>query len=128
MFLHEETSKNPFKIISYFIYINSSGVRAADILIDFNGKIIPGAAQGNGGYNAFMNALKKCINKIPDLIDFEIHIPPGGKSDALVEAKITWIYKNKKFETIGMSTDQVDAAIKATEKAINFIIIHLNGK
>jgi D-citramalate synthase len=128
LFLHDKQDKKIFKIISYFIYINSSGIRAADILINFNGKIVAGAAQGNGGYNAFMNALKKCIKDIPELVDFEIRIPPGGKSDALVEAKITWKFNRIRFETVGMSTDQVDAAIKATEKAINFIKIHSKDK
>ena len=55
---------------------------------------------------------------IPRLIDFEIHIPPGGKTDALVEATITW---EGDLKTRAVSSDQVLAAVKATERMINLL-------
>ena len=53
---------------------------------------------------------------IPKLTDFEISIPPGGRTNALVEAVIKW--DNGKT-THAVSSDQVKAAIKATERVIN---------
>ena len=45
-----------------------------------------------------------------------MRIPPGGKTDALVEATIRW---EGGLTTVGVDTDQVTAAIQATEHAIN---------
>ena len=48
-------------------------------------------ASGDGGYDAFMNAISEWSKKmkivLPELIDYEVRIPPGGKTSALVECK-----------------------------------------
>lgn len=82
-------------------------------------------ATGDGGYDAFMNALNKIKEKnnmlIAELKDYEVRIPPGGRTDALVETIITW--KNPLddtiFRTVGVDPDQIIAAVKATEKMLN---------
>jgi D-citramalate synthase len=81
-------------------------------------------AQGDGGYDAFMNAIRKIAKKIdyslPSLLDYIVTIPPGGKTDALVQCVITWEQADKKtFITKGVNPDQVLAAIEATEKMLN---------
>ena len=83
-------------------------------------------AQGDGGYDAFMNAIRKIAKKIdyslPSLLDYIVTIPPGGKTDALVQCVITWEQADKKtFITKGVNPDQVLAAIEATEKMLNII-------
>jgi D-citramalate synthase len=82
-------------------------------------------AQGDGQYDAFMNALKKVYKKLkrelPLLTDYNVRIPPGGKSDALCETIITWSHNNKEFKTRGLDSDQTVAAIKATQKMLNLI-------
>ena len=50
-----------------------------------------------------------------------MHIPPGGHTDALVEATILWDFKGKKFKTRGLDADQTEAAIQATIKMLNII-------
>ena len=49
---------------------------------------------GDGGYDAFMNALRKAARKlrleVPLLADYRVRIPPGGRTSALVETVITW--------------------------------------
>ena len=50
-----------------------------------------------------------------------VTIPPGGKTDALVEAVIKWIYHDIEFKTRAVEADQTEAAIKATEKMLNII-------
>ena len=81
------------------------------------------AAQGDGQFDAFMNALKKIYAKqkrdLPKLIDYAVRIPPGSDSDAFCETTITWDSGSKKFKTRGLDTDQTVAAIKATEKMLN---------
>ena len=57
----------------------------------------------------------------PILEDYIVTIPPGGKTDALVETMITWSYNGKQLRTRGLAPDQTEAAIKATEKVLNII-------
>ena len=83
---------------------------------------------GNGGFDAFIDALDKILSansdiKRPNLIDYQVHIPRGGKTDALTEAAITWKLENgKKITTRGVHSNQVFAAIYATLKVINTIV------
>lgn len=83
---------------------------------------------GNGGFDAFIDALDKILAantkiKRPNLIDYQVHIPRGGKTDALTEAAITWQLENqKKITTRGVHSNQVFAAIYATLKAINTLL------
>jgi D-citramalate synthase len=82
-------------------------------------------SQGDGQYDAFMNALKKIYKnrkqQLPTLTDYSVRIPPGGKSDALCETVITWTHNNKEFKTRGLDSDQTVSAIKATQKMLNII-------
>lgn len=82
-------------------------------------------SQGDGQYDAFMNALKKVYKKLkqdlPVLTDYAVRIPPGGKSDALCETIITWRYNAREFKTRGLDSDQTVSAIKATQKMLNLI-------
>jgi D-citramalate synthase len=82
-------------------------------------------AQGDGQYDAFMNALKKIYKQkkimLPELTDYAVRIPPGGKSDAFCETIITWRYNGREFKTRGLDSDQTVAAIKATWKMLNSI-------
>jgi (R)-citramalate synthase len=80
-------------------------------------------AQGDGQYDAFMNALRKIYKQkkmtLPQLTDYEVRIPTGGKSDALCETIITWNWEQKEFKTRGLDSDQTVSAIKATQKMLN---------
>lgn len=112
------------------LIVTSKGVKPiANIVVRFGGKLYEAQAVGNGGYDSFMNALRSIKGpdwipfEIPRLVDYEVHIPPGGKTDALVETTITW---DSGLRTRGVDTDQVMAAVGATERLIN--ILCLTGK
>lgn len=98
---------------------------SATLRMSINGELFEEHAQGDGQYDAFMNALKKVYKKkkleLPALADYNVRIPPGGKTDALVETIITWTHNNKEFKTRGLDSDQTVAAIKATQKMLNSI-------
>ena len=83
-------------------------------------------AQGDGQFDAFMNALKSIFKKknvvLPKLIDYAVRIPPGSNSDALCETIITWKNAEKEFKTRGLDSDQTVSAIKATEKMLNIVV------
>lgn len=93
--------------------------------ISVNGEMFEEHSQGDGQYDAFMNALKKVYKHmkkdLPALTDYAVRIPPGGKSDALCETIITWSNNNREFKTRGLDSDQTVSAIKATQKMLNII-------
>ncbi len=118
----EGQQNKKFRVAGCVITTTMSMKPNANIQVEYNNKIFEASALGNGGYDAFMQALKKLSSKmnikIPELLDFEISIPPGGCSNSLVEATIKW--SNGKT-THGVSSDQVKAAIKATERMLNLL-------
>ncbi len=81
--------------------------------------------QGDGGYDALVDAVRKISTavgfELPQLLDYTVTIPPGGKTDALVQCAITW-RGEKTFVTKGVNSDQVLAAAEATEKMLNLVL------
>ena len=85
-----------------------------------------GSGSGNGGFDAFMDAIEGILKAkdfvMPALIDYEVHIPRGGKTDALTECIITWEsneHTSDNFKTRGVDSNQVLAAVKATFRMLN---------
>ncbi|MCA0365463.1 MAG: 2-isopropylmalate synthase [Bacteroidetes bacterium] len=113
------------KILNY-VLTHTKGLKpSASVLVDFEGEIFEENSLGDGQYDAFMNALKKVFKKknrtLPDLIDYMVRIPPGGKTDALCETIITWKTENREMKTRGLDSDQTVSAIEATVKMLNLI-------
>lgn len=69
-----------------------------------------------------MYKIYRKLNKpTPELLDYVVVIPPGGKTNAYVQAIITWKHEGKIFKTRALDIDQTVAAIKATMKMLNMI-------
>lgn len=113
------------KMINYSLALTYGLRPSASVKIEIDGETYEQTAVGDGQYNAFSKALWKIytnLNKAtPELIDYVISIPPGGQTDALVHATITWKFNGKVFKTHGLDADQTEAAIKATVKMLNQI-------
>ncbi|MGP1993640.1 alpha-isopropylmalate synthase regulatory domain-containing protein [Zobellia laminariae] len=112
--------------IKSYVLTHSMGLRpSTTVSLEVNGELLEAHAQGDGQYDAFMNALRKLyVSKkieLPNLIDYVVRIPPGSNSDALCETIITWQNKSEEFITRGLDSDQTVSAIKATEKMLNII-------
>lgn len=112
--------------IENYVLTHSKDLRpSVTIKISIDGEIFEEHAQGDGQYDAFMNALKKVYNlkslALASLTDYAVRIPPGGKSDALCETIITWSHHGKEFKTRGLDSDQTVSAIKATQKMLNIM-------
>jgi D-citramalate synthase len=112
--------------VENYVLTHAKNLRPSVTLrIVIEGESFEESAQGDGQYDAFMNALKKvyAIKQIalPQLTDYTVHIPPGGKSDALCETIITWMNHGKEFKTRGLDSDQTVSAIKATTKMLNMM-------
>ena len=95
----------------------------ASIRLSIEGKEFSGSGAGNGGFAAFMDAIGRILKtrkfKMPDLIDYEVHIPRGGNTSALTECIITWGDGERELKTRGVDSNQVMAAVKATLRMIN---------
>jgi (R)-citramalate synthase len=89
-------------------------------------EIYTAAGSGNGGFDAFNNALAKIVKKrglvLPTLIDYEVRIPKGGRTDALTECSITWDTDQGELRTRGVHANQVFAAIAATVRMVNILM------
>jgi D-citramalate synthase len=123
--LDSHTYEEKITINSYML-VHSKGMRPSTTLsLNLNGEIIEENAQGDGQFDAFMNALSKIYKSkkltLPKLIDYAVRIPPGSSSDALCETIITWVNNGKEFKTRGLDSDQTVAAIIATQKMLNII-------
>lgn len=123
--LGSEVIKENIKLKNFYV-CNANGLKpVATILLEVNGESYQETETGDGQYDAFMKAVKKIYSKLkkplPNLIDYTVSIPPGGKTEALVETIITWELDGKEFNTRGLDSDQTVAAIKATINMLNLI-------
>jgi D-citramalate synthase len=118
--------------INYKIFIKnyslslSYGLKpSANVQVEIDGNLYQETSSGDGQYDAFMKALRIVYDKLgkhyPTLTDYQVSIPPGGRTDALVETVITWDFNGKEFKTKGLDADQTESAIKATERMLNII-------
>lgn len=124
--LDSNTIKEKVQIENYVLTHSKNLRPSVTLKLRIEDEIFEEHAQGDGQYDAFMNALKIVYKnkelELPQLTDYAVRIPPGGKSDALCETIISWICSNgKQFKTRGLDSDQTVAAIKATQKMLNLI-------
>jgi D-citramalate synthase len=121
--LQNEGVEQKIRIRNYSLNVAKGLKSVATLSIEINGQCYEETSVGDGQYDAFMNALRKIyamLNmKLLKLIDYEVSIPPGGKTDALVETIITWQNGDKEFKTRGLDSDQTISAIQATLKMLN---------
>jgi D-citramalate synthase len=113
-------------VVESYVLMHAMGFRpSATISVNMEGEKFEESAQGDGQFDAFMNALAKVYSSkkrtLPKLIDYAVRIAPGSSSDALCETIITWETEKKKFITRGLDSDQTVCAIKATQKMLNII-------
>jgi len=112
-------------VINYSLQLARGMKPVACVKMQIHGKEYESSCNGDGQYNAFMNALWKIYDKLgkkhPVLKDYRVTIPPGGKTDALVSTTILWDMEGHGFKTRGIDSDQTEAAIKATIKMLNLI-------
>jgi D-citramalate synthase len=119
------TEEGPIHIINYSLQLTRGMRPVANLRIEIQGESYEDSAAGDGQYDAFMKALWKIYDRLgrrhPRLTDYVVKIPPGGKTDALVETSISWDLDGYSFKTRGVDSDQTEAAIKATVKMLNII-------
>lgn len=123
--LKQNHQEEPVKVLNYALSLAHGLSPVATVMLDIRGEIFQETASGDGQYDAFMKALHKIYEhqkrNLPQLVNYMVTIPPGGRTDAFVQTIIFWAYKEKTFRTSGLDADQTEAAIKATMKMLNII-------
>ena len=124
--LKHESLPSRVKIEGYSLNL-SHGLRpTASVKITIDGQEYQDSAVGDGQFDAFVRAVRHIYTTrlqlpFPTLVNYSINIPPGGRTDALVHATITWDMGGTLMKTRGLDADQTEAAIQATVKMLNLI-------
>ena len=124
--LKHDGSEDKVKLVSYVVSTAYGLKPGANVKVEINGKEYEAGATGDGQYDAFVKALryiyKKYLNRtFPILANYQVSIPPGGRTDALVQTVISWHHEGGLLRTRALDADQTEAAIKATFKMLNII-------
>lgn len=124
--LKHSAPEDKIKLVSYMVSL-AYGLRPmATVKVEIEGKQYEDNALGDGQYDAFVKAMRKIYRErlgrtFPTLENYAVSIPPGGRTDALVQTVITWRSGEKILRTRGLDADQTEAAIKATIKMLNIV-------
>jgi len=92
------------------------------IEVKVNGEVHQASGSGNGGFDAFTDAIRKVLPpdfEFPELVDYELLIPKGGGTNALTEVFITWRDGPRTIRTRGVNANQVLAGVGATLRVLN---------
>ena len=124
--LKHSAPEDKIKLVSYMVSL-AYGLRPmATVKVEIDGKQYEDNALGDGQYDAFVKAMRKIYRErlgrtFPTLENYAVSIPPGRRTDALVQTVITWRSGEKILRTRGLDADQTEAAIKATIKMLNIV-------
>lgn len=125
--LKHYTPEEKIKLQSYMVSTAYGLKPVAAVKLDIDGKVYEEQRSGDGMYDAFVRCIRhiykdKLGRKFPWLANYTVTIPPGGRTDALVQTVITWEFEDGRIvRTRGLDADQTEAAIKATIKMLNIL-------
>jgi D-citramalate synthase len=124
LLLHDILSakENGLKLVNYEFTHKRGVMPAVSIELMRNEQRLTAQAEGDGQFDAFMNALRKVYREeMPELADYRIGISRKGTSGALTEATITWRAEGRLFTTRAVHSDQLVAAMNATMRMLNYV-------
>ncbi|MBO5205582.1 MAG: 2-isopropylmalate synthase [Prevotella sp.] len=124
--LKHDVPDDKVQLLSYFVTTNYGLKPMASVKLQVGDSVFEEQATGDGQYDAFVRCVRhiykeKLGRKFPWLDNYTVSIPPGGRTDALVQTVIVWNWENRVIRTRGLDADQTEAAIKATMKMLNII-------
>lgn len=125
--LKHDTGNDRVRLVSYMVSTSYGLKPIASIKVNINGQEYMDSSTGDGQYDAFVKAMRKIYREklnrtFPLLANYAVSIPPGGRTDALVQTIITWQRDDGLLiRTRGIDADQTESAIKATFKMLNII-------
>lgn len=124
--LKHDAPNDKVKLISYVVTTAYGLKPFASLRMEINGVQYEADSTGDGQFDAFVHALRNIYKKtlsrpFPMLTNYAVSIPPGGRTDALVQTVISWDFEGKTIRTRALDADQTEAAIKAVFKMLNII-------
>lgn len=124
--LKHSAPDNKVELLSYMVSTAYGLKPMASVKLQIKGEVYEETAMGNGQYDAFVSAVRRIYSErlmrpFPWLVNYTVSIPPGGRTDALVQTTIVWTYNETTYRTRALDADQTEAAIKATIKMLNII-------
>jgi D-citramalate synthase len=127
--LKHEMPEEKVRLVSFFISTAYGLKPSASLRLEVDGKEYEAHATGDGQYDAFASCVRdiyenRLHRKMPELVNYNVTIPPGGRTDAFVQTIITWNVDGHEIRTRGFDADQTESAIKATIKILNVIEIN----
>lgn len=120
----ESNDYQHIRLVDCEIHSNLNAQSQVELKVEINGKAHAANGVGNGGYDAFIDALTEILAGIgftmPELVDYSVRIPKGGKPGALTECTITWSGGDQRnLRARGVHANQVYAAVLATLRMVN---------
>jgi (R)-citramalate synthase len=124
--LKHNTLDEKVKLKSYMVSTAYGLKPVASVQLEIDGEVYGETASGDGQYDAFVRCIRhiyknKLGRSFPWLCNYNVTIPPGGRTDALVQTTIDWEFEGRNYRTHALDADQTEAAIKATIKLLNII-------
>ena len=124
--LKHDTPEEKVRLVSYFVSTAYGLKPSASLRLEVDGKEYEAHSTGDGQYDAFASCIRQIYverlhRSMPELVNYNVTIPPGGRTDAFVQTIITWNVNVKEIRTRGFDADQTESAIKATIKILNII-------
>ncbi len=125
LLLHEifGEKENGVKLVSYEFSLKKGAPPKVSLELSCNDRKLTAQSEGDGQFDAFIQALRTVWDEMPELMDYRIGISRKGTSGALTEATITWRSDEKLFTTRAVAPDQLVAAMNATMRMLNYMEI-----
>ncbi|MEG3067213.1 MAG: alpha-isopropylmalate synthase regulatory domain-containing protein [Syntrophaceticus schinkii] len=115
-------SKDLYHLSYLHVFSGTNIVPTATIGLKRNGLKYEEAACGDGPVDAAYKAIDKALGgHHVALVDYNLNAITGGK-DALGEVMVRVQYKDKYFIGRGVSTDVIEASVKAYLNALNKVL------
>lgn len=113
-----------FELDSFQITSGNKTISMATVGLKRNGELNTDSATGDGPVDAAFNAMERAVGSDFKLEDYSLKAVTGGK-DALGEVTVRVSKEGKIFVGRGVSTDIIEASVKAYLNAINRAISEL---
>lgn len=107
-----------YQLKDYKVKSGSSIIASSEVEIEVNGELKTASAEGDGPVDASFKAIDKVTGKSTTLVDYAIEAVSEGK-DAIGQVKIIVNADSSEVMGSGISTDIVEASIKAYIDAAN---------
>jgi 2-isopropylmalate synthase len=114
----DEQSGHKYQLDFVNVHSNSSSIASATVGLQIDGKQVIEAATGNGPVDAAYRAIALITDKEIGIIEYNLDAKGTG-ANALGEVNVIANYKGKSYHGAGLSTDIVEASVRAYVNVLN---------